>query len=268
MNHWIRHTDLSSWKKFAPVVFLTSRIAAVYAATLKGSTAGAVIERGSLSAPRAVSLALQSRDRNDTRKKLPPLYPFSFPIPIPETQRTLYRVSLNEARPSRLRGPYNHFPRTSTLTTHDPGVFGERIESALCLKHRETCPESTSSTRSPISVASGETKSLPSPKKALPPSHVFTRYVWTFQFWNYIHSREGSKSAIVEKTCVFHGESDFFFPLCLIAERLWKPYSSRIKFASHFSCTELFFAFFHSLEKRFTSISKLLASLWLFFFPR
>lgn len=126
MNHWIRHTDLS-WKKFAPVVFLISRVSRRCAATLKGSKAGAVIERGSPSAPR-VYILVRITKSNDTEELLFSISIF-FPNPNPETW--LYGVSLSEARIQGLDS-ITIFPNFDPYN-RDPGVFGERMYSALAL---------------------------------------------------------------------------------------------------------------------------------------
>lgn len=124
----IRHTDLPSWKKFASVVFLISRVSCCCAAALKGSTAGAVIERGSPSASRAYILATITKS-NDTRR-ISPLY-ISIFLPNPNPEMWLYGVSLSEARLQGLDS-ITIFPNFDPYN-RDSGVFGERMDSALAL---------------------------------------------------------------------------------------------------------------------------------------
>jgi len=122
MNHWIRHTDLSSWKKFVSVVFLILCASRSYAVALKGSTAGAVIERGS---PSSVHLSYNHEIEGHGRSSLHPFFSQSQSLDFGSGG------SLNE---TLLQGSdsITIFPNFDPYN-HDPGVFGERIESALAL---------------------------------------------------------------------------------------------------------------------------------------
>lgn len=126
MNHWIRHTDLSSWKKFASVVFLILRIALLRCCLeridgRRGHRTG--ITLGTLSVHLGYNHEIERHGSSS-------LY-IHFLSQSQSLRLWLYGLSLNEAR---LQGSdsITIFPNFDPYN-HDPGVFGERIESALAL---------------------------------------------------------------------------------------------------------------------------------------
>ena len=161
MNHWIRHTDLSSWNKFASVVFLISRIALLRCCLeridgRRGHRTGIT-----LGTSRAYIL-LQSQNSTTTEEVL--YIHFLLPNPNPEALWSLLK------REARLQGSdsISIFPNFDPYTTMIRACLENGLSlRLLCSKHQETCSESTFLTHPLISATN----------KVVFPNCKFTRYI-------------------------------------------------------------------------------------------
>lgn len=150
-SRWLTRSDIPIFRRGRRVCFgsfshLAYRAAA--AATLKGSNG----RRGHRT---RIILGLRSRNRmrDRTRKRSLPLsslYPF-----LSQSREVALWSLLKWSATPRLR-LYNRFPKLRPLQPWSGRVWRtDRNCRLLCLKHRKTCFESTSLTRPPISVETG-----------------------------------------------------------------------------------------------------------------
>lgn len=94
-----------------------------------------------------ITLTVRSRNRTTEEVLLlfPPSYSISLSFPVPISGRWLYRVFSSEARDSSAHRLYNRFLQLQPLGSRDPPA-GTKSAGSLCLRHRQSWPESVSCT--------------------------------------------------------------------------------------------------------------------------